>query len=146
MDLWGFRGALRTTAGHSAADPFHLMPSPETPKVCVESLRCLVIQAVRCLHLEKGKCCLTETGIRDLTAHLSSYLREVEEGRTVVITRHGKPIARIVPVTVCTEAQLDTQQQAGLITWEVQRLEPLAPVGRTRGKRTVAELLLEDRG
>lgn len=29
--------------------------------------------------------------------HLSSLLDEVERGATVVITRHGKPIARLVP-------------------------------------------------
>jgi prevent-host-death family protein len=30
-------------------------------------------------------------------AHLPSLLDEVERGETLVITRHGKPIARIVP-------------------------------------------------
>ena len=29
--------------------------------------------------------------------HLSSLLDEVERGETLIITRHGKPIARIVP-------------------------------------------------
>ena len=89
---------------------------------------------------------MTETGIRDLKAHLSSYLREVEEGRTVVITKHGKPIGRIVPVTESTEAQLETLRQAGLIRWNRQKLQPLAPVAQAQGERTVAELLLEDRG
>ncbi len=89
---------------------------------------------------------MTETGIRDLEARLSSYLREVEEGRTVVITRHGKPMGRIVPVRESTEAQLDTLRQAGLVAWNGQRLQPLAPVAQARGERTVAELLLQDRG
>jgi prevent-host-death family protein len=30
-------------------------------------------------------------------ARLSSLLDEVERGQTIVITRHGRPIARIVP-------------------------------------------------
>jgi prevent-host-death family protein len=30
-------------------------------------------------------------------AHLSRLLDEVERGQTIVITRHGRPIARIVP-------------------------------------------------
>ncbi len=33
----------------------------------------------------------------DAKAHLPSLLDEVERGETVVITRHGEPIARIVP-------------------------------------------------
>lgn len=88
---------------------------------------------------------MTETGIRELKAHLSSYLRQVEDGQTVVITRHGKPIGRIVPVTESTEAQLDTLRQAGLIAWNRQKLQPLSPVAQVRGERTVGELLLEDR-
>jgi antitoxin (DNA-binding transcriptional repressor) of toxin-antitoxin stability system len=63
----------------------------------------------------------------------------------VVITRHGKPIGRIVPVTESTEAQLDTLRQAGLIAWNRQKLQPLSPVAQVRGERTVGELLLEDR-
>jgi prevent-host-death family protein len=88
---------------------------------------------------------MTETGIRDLKTHLSSYLRQVEDGQTVVITRHGNPIARIVPVTKSTEAQLDRLRQAGLIAWNEQKLQPSAPVAQARGERTVADLLLEDR-
>ena len=30
-------------------------------------------------------------------AHLAELLDEVQRGQTVVITRHGKPIARLVP-------------------------------------------------
>ena len=88
---------------------------------------------------------MTETGIRDLKTHLSRYLRQVEAGQTVVITRHGKPIGRIVPVTESTAAQLDTLKQAGLIAWNDEKLQPSAPVAQARGERTVAELLLEDR-
>ena len=33
-------------------------------------------------------------------ARFSSLLDEVERGETIVITRHGKPIARIVPEAV----------------------------------------------
>ena len=36
-------------------------------------------------------------GIRDLTARLSEYLRQVKAGETVIITEHGRPIGRIVP-------------------------------------------------
>ena len=88
---------------------------------------------------------MTETGVRDLKAHLSSYLRQVETGKTVVITRHGKPIGRIVPASEPAEARLDALRQAGLIAWNKQRLQPLAPVAQAHGKRTVADLLLEGR-
>jgi prevent-host-death family protein len=34
-------------------------------------------------------------------AHLAELLDEVERGETIVITRHGKPIARLVPDADC---------------------------------------------
>lgn len=36
-------------------------------------------------------------GAFDAKTHLSSLLDKVEAGEEVVITRHGKPIARLVP-------------------------------------------------
>ena len=42
----------------------------------------------------------------DAKARFSSLLDEVERGETVVITRHGKPIARIVPETETRQAQV----------------------------------------
>lgn len=87
----------------------------------------------------------TKAGIRELKAQLSAYLRQVKAGGTVIITDRGKPIGRIVPMTQPMEAQLESLQQAGLIAWSGKKLSPLAPVARTQGDRTVAELLLEDR-
>ena len=34
-------------------------------------------------------------GIREFKAHLSEILRDLEEGDEVIITRHGKPCARL---------------------------------------------------
>lgn len=39
-----------------------------------------------------------DVGIRELRNGLSRHLAEVRDGRTITITDHGKPIARIVPV------------------------------------------------
>ncbi len=33
----------------------------------------------------------------DAKTRLSQFLREVERGRSITITRHGKPVARLVP-------------------------------------------------
>jgi len=40
---------------------------------------------------------MREVQASDAKAHLSSLLDEVERGEMVIITRHGKPIARIIP-------------------------------------------------
>jgi prevent-host-death family protein len=39
---------------------------------------------------------MKHVGIFDAKTHLSSLVDEVEKGREIVITRHGKPVARLV--------------------------------------------------
>jgi prevent-host-death family protein len=75
----------------------------------------------------------------------SEYLRRVKARETVVITERGQPVGRIVPVALPLEECLQAMAQAGLLLWSGKKLAPLAPVTRTRGERTVAELLVEDR-
>jgi prevent-host-death family protein len=39
--------------------------------------------------------------------HLSRLLQEVEKGRTITITRRGKPIARLVPIDGLPQLKAD---------------------------------------
>ena len=39
---------------------------------------------------------MKHVGIFDAKTHLSSLVDEVEKGGEIVITRHGKPVARLV--------------------------------------------------
>ncbi len=41
---------------------------------------------------------MKQVGVYDAKTHLPRLLDEVERGETVTITRHGRPIARLVPV------------------------------------------------
>lgn len=84
-------------------------------------------------------------GIRELKARLSNYMQQVKAGATLVITERGKPVGRIVPLSPAVEAWVQELVQPGLIAWSGHKLVPMAPVARTRGRRTVADLLLEDR-
>ncbi len=84
-------------------------------------------------------------GIRELKAHLSRYLKQVRQGRSVLVTDHGRPIGRIVPAAESLESRLKSMSQAGVIAWSGKKLAATAPVARIRGKRTIADLLVEDR-
>jgi prevent-host-death family protein len=42
---------------------------------------------------------MTETNIHEAKTHFSRLIRQVEAGQEVVISRAGKPVARLVPVT-----------------------------------------------
>lgn len=40
---------------------------------------------------------MREIGAAEAKVRLSELLRDVEQGETISITRHGKPIARLIP-------------------------------------------------
>jgi prevent-host-death family protein len=62
-------------------------------------------------------------------AKWAELLDEVERGRTVRITRHGKTIARVVP---------ETDRRAAEIAEAIERLKALR---ETTGKAPLAEIL-----
>ena len=41
---------------------------------------------------------MPDIGLREAKAHLSELIDRVEQGETLTLTRHGKPVARIVPI------------------------------------------------
>ena len=41
---------------------------------------------------------MKQVGVYEAKTQLPRLLEEVERGETVMITRHGKPVARLVPV------------------------------------------------
>lgn len=88
---------------------------------------------------------VTTVGIREFKAQFARYVRQVKAGSIVTITERGKPIARILPVRKTTAERMQELVRAGLIAWNGRRLQPLKPPAHTRGNRTVADLLLENR-
>ncbi len=57
-------------------------------------------------------------GVAELKASLSQYLARVQAGETVVVTDHGRPVARLVPVTAGEqepEERLRAMERLGLV-------------------------------
>ena len=50
---------------------------------------------------------MREVQASEAKAHLPQLLDEVERGETIVITRHGRPIARIVPEAQRRQEEID---------------------------------------
>jgi prevent-host-death family protein len=50
---------------------------------------------------------MIEIGVYEAKTHLSSLLDKVEQGEEVVITRHGRPVARLVATKAARQAELD---------------------------------------
>ncbi|MCX6024737.1 MAG: type II toxin-antitoxin system prevent-host-death family antitoxin [Chloroflexi bacterium] len=84
-------------------------------------------------------------GVRELRSRLSEYLRRVKQGETVVITERGKPVGRLIPQGQTLEERLAELDQAGLIRWSGKKLSRTKPVAKVRGRRTVAQTIVEDR-
>jgi prevent-host-death family protein len=84
-------------------------------------------------------------GVRDLKARLSEYLRQVRQGTIVIITDHGRPVVRLTPVDQPLEEQLKALQNAGLVTWNGQKLKPVKPAAVNRGEQQVSDILVEMR-
>jgi prevent-host-death family protein len=84
-------------------------------------------------------------GVRQLKANLSKYLRQVKAGKTLVITEHGRAVGRLTPVTRPLSVRLADLRRAGLIEWNGKRLPRSRPAANVRGKKSVAQLLIEER-
>ena len=88
--------------------------------------------------------------IRELKSRLSHYLRLTRKGESVIVTDHGVPIGRIVPMGrepagQDLGARLAAMRDTGLAQWSGQKLRRRKPVAALLGKKTVSQLLVEDR-
>ncbi len=72
-------------------------------------------------------------------------MRAVKDGQTVVITEHGKVVARLVPAGQSLEERIQAMIDSGLAEWSGKPLPPVKNPPQVRGSKTVADLLIEDR-
>lgn len=84
-------------------------------------------------------------GIRELKATLSECVREASAGNAIVVTEHGRPVARIVAESRTSLERVQAFQTAGAVTWSGRPLRAVKPVARARGRRTVGDLVGENR-
>lgn len=84
-------------------------------------------------------------GIRELKATLSECVREVRAGRTIVVTDHGQPVARIIPEMLSLRERVEALTKAGAVAWSGRRLRAATPAGKVRRAKTVADLVVENR-
>ncbi len=87
----------------------------------------------------------TKIGIRELKTRLSRYIRQVKTGNTLIITERGKAIGLVIPVGLPVQSRMKELVQTGLVAWSGRKLRTALPMAKTRGKKTVADLLLENR-
>lgn len=64
---------------------------------------------------------MTTVGVAQLKARLSEYLARVRAGDEIVVTDHGRPVARIVPAGGSDDSLADLERQ-GLVRVGSMRL------------------------
>jgi prevent-host-death family protein len=55
---------------------------------------------------------IQQLSLREMNQHFADYIKQVENGDRIILTRHGKPVARIVPISEpegLTPAQIQAQ-------------------------------------
>lgn len=85
-------------------------------------------------------------GARELKTRLGGYLQQVRQGRTLVITDRGEPVAVLKPLhrPGMEDAVLEQLQAIGAVTRSENR--PLAPFRPVRGRGpSMAEAIIKER-
>ncbi len=86
-------------------------------------------------------------GARELKARLGTYLRRVREGRTLIVTDRGQPVAELRPIDAdtTTGAVLTRLEAAGAVSRPVN--EPLVPFRQIESQGGLASTaVVEGRG
>lgn len=73
-------------------------------------------------------------GAFEAKTHLSALLQRVEAGCEIIITRHGKPVARLVPVS---DAVSDAQQRRDRAVDGLLKLRKKFSLGKLKAKNLI---------
>lgn len=91
-------------------------------------------------------------GCRELKTRLGTYMRQIKDGATIIVTERGRPIAELRPPTMAAgglEERLDQLAAAGLVTREVREPLPLQdfrPISAAvTAPGSASEAVIEDR-
>jgi len=88
--------------------------------------------------------------VRELKDHLSEYLNRAANGEELVVTSHGKPIARLAPLIVGDreEAAIERLRAQPWIIPARKSGKPHGarnPVAWKPGEKMISEMVMEDR-
>ena len=88
---------------------------------------------------------MSQVGVRELKNQLSRYLKRVQEGEEIVVTEHGRSVARLLPVhTPSLKKDLAPLLRKGAVRWSGGK-----PRGSSRRPvmqgRPLSEMVVEDR-
>lgn len=89
---------------------------------------------------------MDDVGVRELRQNLSVYLRRIQQGETLRVTEHGRPVALLTPIRSTGESVLDELEAQGRLIrpQERGRRRPPVPLPPDGGP-TLSEVLQQMR-
>jgi prevent-host-death family protein len=84
-------------------------------------------------------------GVAKVKARLSEYLARVRAGNEVLITEHGRPVARIVPVSSESEELAELEREGLVRSGSMKLPKGFLDAPRPKAGASVTEALLEER-
>lgn len=84
--------------------------------------------------------------VRELRAHLSQYLKIVQNGESVVVTLRNQPVAKLSPIEPLPDSrnEIDRLRSATGIHWDGEKPSGCQVKLQKEGK-TAGDIVLEDR-
>ena len=84
-------------------------------------------------------------GARELKVRLGTYLRQVRQGRTLLVTDRGQPVAELRPIgeEASTDALLAKLAAQGVVTRPTTKLASFRPI--VRAGLSLSAAVLEER-
>jgi len=73
-------------------------------------------------------------------------MRQVKNGKSIVITEHGIRVGRIIPESTSIEKRMESLRQAGLVEWSGNKLRDIDPPAVNRGDTLISDIVIEMRG
>jgi prevent-host-death family protein len=96
---------------------------------------------------------MEQIGVRELKNRLAYYLRTVRKGHSIIVTKRGKPIARLVPfpqpghssLPAGLESKLWELTSQGLLIWDGSAFQLPESAAVNRSETLLSDLVVEAR-
>ena len=86
-----------------------------------------------------------QVSLQELELKLDSYIHDVENGATVVVSRDGRQVARIIPETDSAEQKRAALKASGTFDWSGRRPKSRRPSVRLRDGGSVSDIIINER-
>ena len=86
-----------------------------------------------------------QVSLQELASKLASFIHDVENGTTVVVSRDGRRVARIIPETDSAERRRAALKASGAFDWSGRPPKSRRPTVRLRDGGSVSDIIIDER-